>query len=123
MLDRALPALIEGVEDDADAISLLLASLYMRNQLLRDSDWASMDHSLELRVPLVDVALWRTVIGLRRGGQKRTPPARQQGEQSRAFHRGGGSERWLRTFSSPPGRPSTKAAGRAPPDVVAGLPR
>ena len=72
MLDRALPALIEGVEDDADAISLLLASLYMRNQLLRDSDWASMDHSLELRVPLVDVALWRTVIGLRRGGHRMT---------------------------------------------------
>jgi asparagine synthase (glutamine-hydrolysing) len=27
---------------------------YMRNQLLRDADWASMAHSLELRVPLVD---------------------------------------------------------------------
>lgn len=30
---------------------------YLRNQLLRDADWASMAHSLELRVPLVDVAL------------------------------------------------------------------
>jgi asparagine synthase (glutamine-hydrolysing) len=29
----------------------------MRNQLLRDADWASMAHSLELRVPLVDVRL------------------------------------------------------------------
>jgi asparagine synthase (glutamine-hydrolysing) len=28
--------------------------IYMRNQLLRDADWASMKHSLELRVPLVD---------------------------------------------------------------------
>jgi asparagine synthase (glutamine-hydrolysing) len=27
---------------------------YLRNQLLRDSDWASMAHSLELRTPLVD---------------------------------------------------------------------
>ncbi len=27
---------------------------FMGNQLLRDSDWASMAHSLELRVPLVD---------------------------------------------------------------------
>ncbi len=27
---------------------------YMRNQLLRDTDWASMAHSLEVRVPLVD---------------------------------------------------------------------
>lgn len=34
------------------------SSLYMRNQLLRDSDWASMAHSLELRVPYVD---WPTL--------------------------------------------------------------
>ena len=26
----------------------------MRNQLLRDSDWAGMAHSLEIRTPLVD---------------------------------------------------------------------
>jgi asparagine synthase (glutamine-hydrolysing) len=31
----------------------------MRNQLLRDTDWASMAHSLEVRVPLVDVELLR----------------------------------------------------------------
>ena len=29
----------------------------MRNQLLRDSDWASMYHGVELRTPLVDVTL------------------------------------------------------------------
>jgi asparagine synthase (glutamine-hydrolysing) len=29
----------------------------LRNQLLRDSDWASMAHSLELRTPLVDATL------------------------------------------------------------------
>jgi asparagine synthase (glutamine-hydrolysing) len=29
----------------------------MRNQLLRDTDWASMAHSLEVRVPLVDPVL------------------------------------------------------------------
>ena len=28
--------------------------MYMRNQLLRDTDWASMSHSVEVRVPLVD---------------------------------------------------------------------
>jgi asparagine synthase (glutamine-hydrolysing) len=38
-------------------IASLEASLYMRNQLLRDADWASMAHSLEVRVPLVDVPL------------------------------------------------------------------
>jgi asparagine synthase (glutamine-hydrolysing) len=30
---------------------------YLRNQLLRDSDWASMSHSIELRTPLVDAQL------------------------------------------------------------------
>jgi asparagine synthase (glutamine-hydrolysing) len=37
----------------------LESSLYLRNQLLRDSDWASMDHSVELRTPLVDSWLLR----------------------------------------------------------------
>ena len=36
---------------------MLESSLYMRNQLLRDTDWASMAHSLEVRVPLVDSKL------------------------------------------------------------------
>jgi asparagine synthase (glutamine-hydrolysing) len=38
-------------------VAVLESSLYMRNQLLRDTDWASMAHSLEVRVPLVDVRL------------------------------------------------------------------
>jgi asparagine synthase (glutamine-hydrolysing) len=38
-------------------IAALESSLYMRNQLLRDTDWASMAHSLEVRVPLVDSTL------------------------------------------------------------------
>ena len=33
----------------------------MRNELVRDADWAGMAHSLEIRVPLVDVALYRAV--------------------------------------------------------------
>jgi asparagine synthase (glutamine-hydrolysing) len=40
-------------------IAALDATNYLRNQLLRDSDWASMDHSLELRTPLVDLQLLR----------------------------------------------------------------
>src|SRR5947208_6723985 len=35
------------------------SSLLLRNQLLRDIDWASMAHSLEVRVPLVDAFLLR----------------------------------------------------------------
>jgi asparagine synthase (glutamine-hydrolysing) len=43
--------------DDGAGVCLLDSTLYLRNQLLRDSDWASMAHSLELRTPLVDAAL------------------------------------------------------------------
>ncbi len=38
-------------------VSALEMCWYMRNQLLRDADWASMAHSLEVRVPLVDWTL------------------------------------------------------------------
>lgn len=44
---------------DYAAIAALEACFYLRNQLLRDSDWASMAHSLELRTPLVDFQLLR----------------------------------------------------------------
>ena len=40
-------------------VAALESSLYLRNQLLRDMDWASMAHSLEVRVPLVDAFLLR----------------------------------------------------------------
>lgn len=39
------------------AVCLLDTIHYLRNQLLRDSDWTSMHHSLELRTPLVDAEL------------------------------------------------------------------
>src|SRR3569832_760497 len=45
-------------------VSALEGTLYMRNQLLRDADWASMTHSVEVRVPLVDWSLWREVATL-----------------------------------------------------------
>ncbi len=38
-------------------LSLLDSLFYMRNQLLRDSDWASMYHGIELRTPFVDIEL------------------------------------------------------------------
>ena len=34
---------------------------YLRNQLLRDGDWAGMAHSLEVRTPLVDTFFFRRV--------------------------------------------------------------
>jgi asparagine synthase (glutamine-hydrolysing) len=42
-------------------VATLEATLYMRNQLLRDVDWSSMAHSLEVRVPLVDSLLLRRI--------------------------------------------------------------
>lgn len=38
-------------------VAVLEASLYMRNQLLRDADWAGMSHSLEIRTPFIDSIL------------------------------------------------------------------
>jgi asparagine synthase (glutamine-hydrolysing) len=38
-------------------IAALESCWYMRNQLLRDTDWSSMAHGVEVRVPLVDFTL------------------------------------------------------------------
>lgn len=42
-------------------VAAMEMSLYMRNTLLRDSDWAGMAHSLEIRTPMVDIALFRAL--------------------------------------------------------------
>jgi len=55
---------------DVGRISALESSLYMRNQLLRDSDWASMAHSLELRFPLVDARLLPAIAPVLVGQQR-----------------------------------------------------
>ena len=47
---------------------------YMRNQLLRDTDWASMNHSVEVRTPLVDVHLLRELAPLLAGP---SPPTKR----------------------------------------------
>ena len=46
---------------DNGRVSALEMSNYMRNQLLRDSDWAGMAHSIEIRVPLVDFTLLQAI--------------------------------------------------------------
>lgn len=48
--------------DTMAAVGQLESMAYLRNQLLRDSDWASMAHSLELRTPLVDAWLLRDLM-------------------------------------------------------------
>lgn len=67
---RALAAEDAALQDDISGlnafqqVAYLESVRYMRNQLLRDSDWVSMAHSLEIRVPFVDSALTEAVIGL-----------------------------------------------------------
>jgi asparagine synthase (glutamine-hydrolysing) len=51
----------DGLIDQRAMITSLELSVYMRNQLLRDSDWAGMAHSLEIRVPFVDHTLFTTL--------------------------------------------------------------
>jgi asparagine synthase (glutamine-hydrolysing) len=55
---------IRGIGSDRLKVSALETAWYMRNQLLRDADWAGMAHSLEIRVPLVDVELLRAAAPL-----------------------------------------------------------
>jgi asparagine synthase (glutamine-hydrolysing) len=56
-------------------VAALESSLYMRNQLLRDTDWASMAHSLEVRVPLVDAVLLDRVAPVVAAGRVRNSKA------------------------------------------------
>ena len=54
MLTKMVGKLVGSTELDLAQIESMT---YLRNQLLRDSDWASMSHSIELRTPLVDAQL------------------------------------------------------------------
>jgi asparagine synthase (glutamine-hydrolysing) len=55
---------ISGLNNPRLKISALEMNWYMRHQLLRDSDWAGMGHSVEIRVPFVDVDLVRGLAPL-----------------------------------------------------------
>ncbi len=50
---------IRGLKNERCIVAALELTWYMRNQLLRDSDWAGMFHGVEIRVPLVDANLIR----------------------------------------------------------------
>ncbi len=59
-LDRLNPVrlmedvLKAGPRSQAGRLAALESCFYLRNQLLRDTDWAGMAHSLEIRTPLTD---------------------------------------------------------------------
>ena len=65
---------LNGLGTPRAKVSCLEMCWYMRNQLLRDSDWAGMAHSLEIRVPLVDVTLLQSIAPLL---VSKTPPTKR----------------------------------------------
>ncbi|MFI5308958.1 MAG: asparagine synthase (glutamine-hydrolyzing) [Polyangiales bacterium] len=69
-LDRLAETLAPHTEAPFAQVATLEACQYMRNQLLRDTDWSSMAHSLEVRVPLVDHALLKRLAPLLASGRR-----------------------------------------------------
>ena len=56
-LRRLAASLSPDPGSDVGRVCVLESAHYMRNQLLRDADWAGMAHGVEIRVPLVDLTL------------------------------------------------------------------
>jgi asparagine synthase (glutamine-hydrolysing) len=54
---RVAASLMPDPGSEVARVAVLESANYMRNQLLRDADWAGMAHGVEIRVPLVDTKL------------------------------------------------------------------
>jgi len=67
---RVVEHIREAMQPDPGTAFTRIASmescLYLRNQLLRDADWAGMAHSVEIRVPLVDTTLLARIAPIAR---------------------------------------------------------
>ncbi len=68
----SLDDLVAPLSTDEARVCALESQVYMRNRLLRDSDWAGMAHSLEIRVPFVDIGLFRAMAPFIGGGHSPT---------------------------------------------------
>lgn len=66
--DRIVAATTPDPIESFRRVSAAESCLYMRNQLLRDTDWASMSHPVEVRVPFVDKTLLETIAPWLHGG-------------------------------------------------------
>lgn len=64
-LPDTLERAIASIRSPENAVAALELTRYMRCQLLRDTDWASMAHGLEVRVPFIDTEVVRTVLAAR----------------------------------------------------------
>jgi asparagine synthase (glutamine-hydrolysing) len=60
-LINKLNADIERISNSDLKIAALESGWYMKNQLLRDADWAGMTNSIEIRVPLVDFEMLKNL--------------------------------------------------------------
>jgi asparagine synthase (glutamine-hydrolysing) len=70
-----LNACADRAQEPWRAVQALEMTWYMKNQLLRDADWAGMAHGVEIRVPFVDAVLFRDLapwLGRVRGPDKQT---------------------------------------------------
>lgn len=54
-LQRLATSITPDPRSNIGRVCALESSFYLRNQLLRDADWAGMAHSIEIRTPLVDI--------------------------------------------------------------------
>jgi asparagine synthase (glutamine-hydrolysing) len=77
---QVLPSLAMSLKDlkavgstEYAQVAALESCWYMRNQLLRDADWSSMAHGVEVRVPFVDVTLLERLGPVIASG---TPPSK-----------------------------------------------
>ena len=55
---------LDGIVNPWLKVMCLETCFYLRGQLLRDTDWGGMAHSIEVRVPFVDIALYRQLAPL-----------------------------------------------------------
>lgn len=53
---------VNKIENNHLKIAAFELNWYLRNQLLRDADWAGMAHSVEIRVPFVDLPLLKLIV-------------------------------------------------------------
>lgn len=66
---------VQGLANPRCIVAALELTWYMRNQLLRDADWAGMAHGVEVRVPFVDVTVLRALAPIIAGAN---PPTKAQ---------------------------------------------
>jgi asparagine synthase (glutamine-hydrolysing) len=74
MIERFEDALADDPGNGWARVAILESVFLLRDQLLRDIDWTAMAHSLEVRVPLVDIFLLKAIaptVSRMRGDRKR----------------------------------------------------